>query len=199
MMKLVTVSTALWSTTTVCAGAGAAAACSSARLATPDERSSMRADGTAAAPNIRAAASSRSLHPPSTSTHCAAERFDRTLRSTRASLISARGTLTHRRRPVLGSPLFMEPSQPVMGCAPKVGAPHARNALRHRRSSPSPCHHHSSWDWGAFWLHVCVCVCVCVCLYCNTPENELTGEAHPRVRLALDAGRAAREPSSTPS
>jgi hypothetical protein len=36
---------------------------------------------------------------------------------------------------------------------------------------------------------VCVCVCVCVCvvcvcvclcvfvLYCNTPENELTGEA----------------------
>ena len=27
---------------------------------------------------------------------------------------------------------------------------------------------------------VCVCVCVCLCvfvLYCNTPENELTGEA----------------------
>ena len=163
MMKLVTVSTALWSTTTVCAGAGAAAACSSARLATPDERSSMRADGTAAAPNIRAAASSRSLHPPSTSTHCAAERFDRTLRSTRASLISARGTLTHRRRPVLGSPLFMEPSQPVMGCAPKVGAPHRAER------APAPPKFSITTLRGtgerSGLRYVCVCVCVCVCLF----------------------------------
>eukprot|EP00964_Phaeocystis_antarctica_P083912 scaffold52835_cov63-Phaeocystis_antarctica.AAC.2 len=68
VVKLVTVSTALRSTTTVCAAAGAAAACSSARLAAPDESSSMRADGNAT--NNRAAASSRSLHPPSTSTHC---------------------------------------------------------------------------------------------------------------------------------
>ena len=36
-------------------------------------------------------------------------------------------------------------------------------------------------------LCVCVCVlCVCVCafvLYCNTPENELTGEARARRSL----------------
>jgi hypothetical protein len=45
-----------------------------------------------------------------------------------------------------------------------------------------------------------VCVCVCVCafvLYCNTPENELTGEARaasnhiPQVEMGqgTDGGR----------
>ena len=98
VVKLVTVSTARRSTSTVCAAAGAAAACSSERLAAPDESSSMRADGTAAAPNMRAAASSRSLQPPSTSTHCGGS--GRALRSTRASLTSASGTLSRRSRPV---------------------------------------------------------------------------------------------------
>ena len=99
VVKLVTVSTARRSTSTVCAAAGAAAACSSERLAAPDESSSMWADGTAAAPNMRAAASSRSLQPPSTSTHCGGS-AGRALRSTRASLTSASGTLSRRRRPV---------------------------------------------------------------------------------------------------
>jgi hypothetical protein len=45
-------------------------------------------------------------------------------------------------------------------------------------------------------LSVCVvCVCVCLCvfvLYCNTPENELTGEAraasnhNPRSKVGFE-------------